>query len=166
MHASHHQEILLRFSGWWGNDPKTRFQMQLQPEFIPHGGVYSWQVSTPSILSMTPLAASLKILKEAGMDLIREKSKLQTTFLSEFLKLLPKDFFEVITPSDSESRGGQLSLLIHKNSEECLQKLEKLGAVCDFIPPNIIRVTLSPLYTTFYEIYQFGLKFMEALAVL
>lgn len=60
-------------------------------------------------------------------------------------------------------RGGQLSLLIHKNSEECLQRLEKRKVICDFRPPNIIRVTPSPLYNTYNEIYQFALRLYDAL---
>ena len=86
---SHHHKQLPRLSGWWGNDPKTRFQMQLQPDFIPYGGAYSWQVSTPSILAMIPLAASLEIFEEAGIENLRKKSELQTAFLMELLDLAP-----------------------------------------------------------------------------
>ncbi|HEY4832144.1 MAG TPA: kynureninase, partial [Waddliaceae bacterium] len=160
VHNSHHDTQLPRFSGWWGNDPKTRFQMQLQAEFIPYGGAYSWQVSTPSILAMTPLVASLEIFEEAGIDNLRKKSELQTAFLLELLELVPSSFFEIITPKLPKLRGGQLSLLIHKNSGECLQKLEKRGVICDFRPPNIIRVKPSPFYNTFDEIYQFVCSFL------
>lgn len=163
VHNSHHNKQLPRFSGWWGNDPKTRFQMQLQAEFIPYGGAYSWQVSTPSILAMTPLVASLEVFEEAGMDNLRKKSELQTAFLLELLELIPSSFFEIITPKSPEFRGSQISLLIHQNSEECLQNLEKRGVICDFRPPNIIRVTPSSLYNTFDEIYRFVCKLFDAL---
>ena len=165
VHTSHHDKQLPRFSGWWGNDPKTRFQMQLQAEFIPYGGAYSWQVSTPSILAMTPLVASLEVFEEAGIDNLRKKSELQTAFLLELLELVPSSFFEIITPKLPKLRGGQLSLLIHKNSGECLQNLEKRGVICDFRPPNIIRVTPSPFYNTFDEIYQFVCRFFNALEI-
>lgn len=163
VHTSHHEKQLPRFSGWWGNDPKTRFQMHLQEEFIPYGGASSWQVSTPSILAMIPLAASLAIYEEAGIDHFRKKSELQTGFLLELLELAPASLFEIITPKSPRLRGGQISLLIHKNSEECLHNLEKRGVICDFRPPNIIRVTPSPLYNTFGEIYQFAHRFHDAL---
>ncbi len=165
VHSSHHDKQLPRFSGWWGNDPKTRFQMQLQTEFIPYGGAYSWQVSTPSILAMTPLAASLEVFEKAGMDHLRKKSELQTAFLLELLEFAPSSVFEMITPKSPRLRGGQLSLLIHKNSEGCLKNLEKQGVICDFRPPNIIRVTPSPLYNTFDEIYKFACRFFEVLEV-
>lgn len=165
VHTSHHDRQLPRFSGWWGNDPKTRFQMQLQAEFIPYGGAYSWQVSTPSILAMTPLVASLEVFEEAGIDNLRKKSELQTAFLLELLELAPSSFFEIITPKLPKLRGCQLSLLIHKNSGECLQNLENRGVICDFRPPNIIRVTPSPLYNTFDEIYKFAGRFFDALGI-
>ena len=166
VHTSHHDTHLPRFSGWWGNDPKTRFQMQLQPEFIPYRGAYSWQVSTPSILAMIPLAASLGIFEEVGIDNLRKKSEQQTAFLLELLELAPSSLFEIITPKLSTLRGGQLSLLIYKNSKECVQKLEKRGVICDYRPPNIIRVTPSSLYNTFDEIYQFVFRFFDALGLI
>lgn len=160
VHSAHHDKQLPRFSGWWGNDPHTRFQMQLQPDFVPYGGAYSWQVSTPCILAMTPLVASLEIFEEAGMDRLRKKSELQTAFLLELLELVPSTSFEIITPKDPQQRGSQLSLLIHQNCEQRLQDLEMKGLICDFRPPNVIRVTPSPLYTTFAEIYQFAYRFL------
>lgn len=163
IHTSHHHEQLPRFSGWWGNDPNTRFKMQLQPEFIPYGGAYSWQISTPSILALTPLVSSLEVFEEAGIDHLRKKSELQTAFLIELLEVLPSSLFEMITPKLPQLRGNQLSLLIHKNSEECLKNLEKKGVICDFRSPNIIRVAPSPLYNTFQEIYQFVCRFIEVL---
>jgi kynureninase len=163
VHTSHHDKHLPRFSGWWGNDPKIRFQMQLQAEFIPYGGAYSWQVSTPSILAMTPFVASLEVFQEAGIDHLRKKSELQTAFMQELLELVPPSSFEIITPKLSKLRGAQLSLLMHKNGEECLQNLEKRGVICDYRPPNIIRVAPSPLYNTFNEIYEFTYRFFRCL---
>lgn len=159
VHESHHKKELPRFSGWWGNDPTTRFQMHLEERFIPYGGASSWQVSTPSILSAIPLVESLKLYKEAGIEAIRKKSKLQTAFLEELLDKLPSHLFEIISPRDPESRGAQLSLLINNDAEKCLKRLETLGIICDFRPPNIIRVTPSALYSSFCDIYEFSTKF-------
>ncbi len=152
VHADHHEKKLFRLSGWWGNDPETRFQMQLQPEFIPFGGASSWQVSTPSILSMAPLIASLEIFDEIGMEAFRKKSEKLTTFLLQELAKLSSDKFTIITPTE---RGCQLSLLFKEDAENTLHRLEAEGVICDFRPPNILRVTPSPLYTSFAEIAEF-----------
>src|SRR5881227_220450 len=42
-HATNRE--LPRLAGWWGNDPATRFQMQLIPEFVPVASADSWAVS-------------------------------------------------------------------------------------------------------------------------
>jgi kynureninase len=155
VHAAHHQKDLPRLSGWWGNDPSARFQMHLQEEFVPYGGADSWQVSTPSIIGMTPLADALSLFQKAGMGALRLKSEMQTKFLLDCLQCVPSHFFEVITPKDPKQRGSQLSLLIKNKPEECLKKLEVQGFICDFRPPNIIRVTPFPLYNTYQEVYNF-----------
>lgn len=155
IHSCHHHLNLPRLSGWWGNDPTTRFQMQLQPEFVPYGGAQSWQLSTPSILAMTPLVASLELFDQAGIKNLRVKSELQSAFLLELLQIINNGHFEVITPRNPHERGSQLSLLFEKNCEGVLTQLEHHGMICDFRPPNIIRVTPSALYNTFYEIFDF-----------
>lgn len=161
VHASHHNRELPRLSGWWGNDPSTRFQMQLQPEFVPYGGAASWQISTPSILSMVPLAASLEVFKDVGIETFRKKSEKQTAFLLELLETDSSGSFEILTPKDPKQRGCQISLIVHKNSEEVLQKLKTQGIICDYRPPNVIRVTPSPFYTTYLNIYQFYCRFSK-----
>ncbi|MFL6538548.1 MAG: kynureninase, partial [Chthoniobacterales bacterium] len=35
---------LPRFAGWWGNDPATRFQMHLQPDFVPVQSADAWSL--------------------------------------------------------------------------------------------------------------------------
>src|SRR6266567_5270099 len=76
-----------RLAGWWGNDPTTRFRMQLQPEFVPVATADSWAVSNPPIFSMAPLRASLAIFDEAGgMDALRAKSIKLTGYLQFLLE--------------------------------------------------------------------------------
>lgn len=155
VHESHHNKGSPRFSGWWGNDPTKRFDMQLQPEFIPYGGASSWQVSTSPVLALTPFRSALEIFHEAGMERLRKKSKLQTAFLLELLDALPNHRFTLITARDPSQRGCQLSLMFHGEAEKTLAALEENAVICDFRPPNIIRVSPSPLYNTFDELCQF-----------
>src|SRR5215472_13096628 len=73
---------LPRLAGWFGNDPNTRFRMQLEPEFIPVPSADGWQVSNPPIFSMAPLRASLSIFHEVSwMEPLRAKSIKLTGYL-------------------------------------------------------------------------------------
>jgi kynureninase len=72
---------LPRFAGWWGNDPETRFRMQLQRRFVPVAGADGWQLSNPPILALAPLKPSLELFDEAGIGALREKSLRLTGYL-------------------------------------------------------------------------------------
>ena len=148
---------LPRLAGWFGNDPNTRFRMQLEPEFIPVPSAVGWQISNPPIFSMAPLRASLAIFDEAGgMEPLREKSKKLTGYLEFLLEQAGSDLFTVTTPHDSEARGCQLSILAHKNPKELHKELEAAGVKCDFREPNVIRAAPTPLYNTFHEVWRFA----------
>src|SRR5438477_7385999 len=148
---------LPRLAGWFGNDPKTRFRMHLEPEFIPVPTADGWQVSNPPIFSMAPLRASLAIFDEAGgMNPLRGKSIRLTGYLEFLLEQLGSKRFTVITPRQPSERGCQLSILAHDHPKELLDKLEAAAVRCDFREPNVIRVAPTPLYNTFHEVWRFA----------
>jgi kynureninase len=166
VHSSHHEKSLLRLAGWWGNDPATRFQMDKLPKFIPFGGAASWQVSTPSILSLQPLLASLKLFVEADMINLRKKSLLQTDFLLELLAEMD-GVYKIVTPLNALERGNQISISLSQPVNEFAQLLGKRGFICDFRSPNVLRIAPSPLYNSFQDIYHFvldGVKKMRGIA--
>ena len=158
LHERHATNTKLpRLAGWFGNDPNTRFQMQLEPEFIPVDSADAWQVSNPPIFSMAPLLASLAIFDEAGgMKPLREKSLKLTGYLEFLLDQLGSKKFTVITPSDASARGCQLSILAHEHPKELFKELGAAGIKCDFREPNVIRVAPTPLYNTFQDVWRFA----------
>jgi kynureninase len=157
VHEKHGRNVSLpRLAGWWGNDPATRFRMQLQPEFIPREGADGWQVSNPPILSMAPLRASLALFDAAGMAALRDKSERQSAYLLDLLDRLPAGRFEVVTPRDPARRGAQVSLLVHDRPRELVKALEEAGVVCDFREPNVVRVAPAPLYNTYQDVWTFA----------
>jgi kynureninase len=147
---------LPRMGGWWGNDPATRFRMHEQADFVPREGADGWQVSNPPILAMAPLRASLEIFAEAGMESLRRKSVVLTGYLLWLIDRAGRKRFEVITPRSSDERGCQLSLRILDRPAETLEALEANGVVCDFRPPDVVRIAPVPLYNTFHEVWRFA----------
>ena len=148
---------LQRLAGWFGNDPNTRFQMQLEPEFIPVASADAWQVSNPPIFSMAPLRASLSIFDDAGgVKRLREKSENLTGYLEFLLSNAGSKRYSVITPADANARGCQLSILAHEHPKELFKELQAAGVKCDFREPNVIRVAPTPLYNTFHEVWRFA----------
>lgn len=148
---------LPRLAGWWGNDPATRFRMQLEPDFIPVPSADSWQLSNPPILAMAPLRTSFAIFDDAGgMEPLRAKSERLTGYLQFLLDQVPSNLFSVITPRAPNERGCQLSILVHEHPRELFHKLEAAGVKTDFREPNVIRVAPTPLYNTFHEVWRFA----------
>jgi kynureninase len=157
VHGRHGRAIdLPRLAGWWGNDPATRFRMQLQPEFVPHLGAAGWQVSNPPVLALAPVRASLALFDEAGLPALRAKSERLTGYLLYLLDRTRPQPFEVLTPREASARGCQLSLVIDERPRAPLAALEAAGVVLDFREPNVIRVAPAPLYNTFHQVWQFA----------
>jgi kynureninase len=151
-----------RCEGWWGNDPETRFEMG--PDFVPVKSADAWQLSNPPILAMTPVLSSLRIFAEAGMQRLREKSERLTGYLAERIAAIGAPAFEVITPSEPERRGCQLSILVHDRPRELFERLQAAGVICDFRRPNVIRIAPTPLYNTFHDCWVFSEVLAEAAA--
>lgn len=155
VHERHHRPDLTRLAGWWGNDPATRFRMQLEPDFVPHVGAAGWQLSNPPILALAPVRASLELFGEATMPALRAKSELLTGYLIDLLDRLPPGRCELITPREPARRGAQVSLRVGDRPREAVKALEAAGVVCDFREPDVIRAAPVPLYNTFGEAWAF-----------
>ena len=148
---------LPRLAGWFGNDPKTRFRLHLEPEFVPIPSADGWQISNPPIFAMAPLRDSLAIFDDAGgMEALRAKSIRLTGYLEFLLTENGLKKFTVITPREPDAHGCQLSIMAHEHSKELLKELETADVKCDFREPNVIRVAPTPLYNTFHEVWRFA----------
>lgn len=144
---------LVRFGGWWGNDPETRFRMHLEPEFIPRASADGWQLSNPPILAMAPLRASLEIFDSVGMSKLREKSLRLTGYLRFLLRNIDRDDLEILTPDEPDRHGCQLSIRFRERPRETFQEIESQGCVGDFREPDVLRVAPVPLYNTFHDVW-------------
>ena len=142
-----------RLAGWWGHDKATRFLMG--PKFNPIAGAEGWQISNPPILQMASLRASLEIFAEAGMSALRERSVRLTAYLEQMLAAVDDDRISVITPTDPEQRGCQLSIRVKNADKSLFTAISERGVVADWREPDVIRVAPVPLYNSFGDIEKF-----------
>src|SRR3546814_6713272 len=84
----------------------------MAPEFTPSPGAEGWQVSNPPILSLAPLRASLAQFQRAGMAALRNKSLQLTGYLAALIHEQLDDTLHILSPSDPQQRGCQLSLRV------------------------------------------------------
>ena len=155
IHEKHHDNKKLpRFAGWWGHDETQRFKME--KGFIPMSGAAGWQLSTVQVIPSAMHRASLELIeKTGGIKVLRQKSVQLTAFLA-FILQESKQNFEIITPSVSEARGAQLSILTDENGKKLFDKLAANGVICDWREPNVIRLAPVPLYNSFEEVWRVG----------
>lgn len=154
---------LARFGGWWGNDPETRFEMQNHPDFVPVADAAGWQVSSPAVLAMAPLAASLALFDQAGMAALRRKSERLTGFLEYLIDRMAGNA-RIITPRDPGARGCQLSIQVSE-AAKLVPALRARGVVTDFRDPDVIRAAPVPFYNTYHDVWRFAQN-LEALVPL
>ncbi|MDW7690344.1 kynureninase [Flammeovirgaceae bacterium SG7u.111] len=157
VHETHGKDKgVARLSGWWGNDEKTRFLMQ--KDFQPAIGANGWQLSTPPVLLLAALHASLDIFEEVGMEKLVEKSKKMVAYLrfliDDINKAIGEETIRIVTPESPSESGAQLSLVVEQG-KKIFDNLIKKGIVVDWREPNVIRLAPVPLYNTFEEIFQF-----------
>jgi kynureninase len=159
VHEMHHNDAdLPRFAGWWGHNKERRFKME--PKFDPVRGAEGWQISNLPILSLAPYLASVDMFAEVGMTKLITKRNLITAYLEFILKEIDNELegadFEIITPSNQEERGCQLSVYLHGQGRELFERLMKNGVITDWREPNVIRLAPAPFYCSFEDMYEFG----------
>lgn len=90
------------------------------------------------------------------METIRAKSSRLTGYLESQLQSLPNKPFQIITPTDREQRGAQLSVLLEPGLlEPLLRHLQKHHIIVDERKPDVIRVAPAPVYNTFEDVWSF-----------
>jgi kynureninase len=161
-------EPLPRLGGWWGNDPDTRFRMQLEPDFVPRGDAAGWQLSCPSPLAMAPLAPAFELLVEAGVDRLREKSVRLTALLEWLLnRWLPDpssgNGWNLLTPAEPERRGAQLSLRIRRGAGAVRDRMQRAGVVADFREPDVVRMAPAPIFNSYHDVWRAARSVRDAM---
>lgn len=152
VHERHaHDKNLNRFAGWWSHNKDTRFNMRGEFDVLP--GAEGWQLSNPPILSMAAIKASADLFNEVGMDKLIEKSKKLTGYFEFLINELNNSDIKIITPSNPDERGCQLSIQV-KNADRALHnKLTEAGVISDWREPDVIRCAPVPLYNSFEDVF-------------
>ncbi len=153
VHEKHaHNTDLKRFAGWWSHNKSTRFNMRQSLDVIP--GAEGWQLSNPPILSMAAIKASLDMFNDVGMDALRKKSIKLTGYFEFLINEIKNDKIKIITPSNPDERGCQLSIQVKDADKSLHQKLTDAHIITDWREPDVIRCAPVPLYNTFQDVYR------------
>jgi kynureninase len=140
--------------GWFGQDDPFKFGLTYRPA----PGIRRFLAGSPPILSQSALEPALDLILDAGMTGIRKKSISQ----SEYLMMLAREWlipngFRIGSPLESQKRGSHVTLKHAEAFRICKALIDpECGGktvIPDFREPNNIRLGITPLYTTYLEIY-------------
>jgi kynureninase len=146
-----------RLEGWWGHDAESRFKMD--PKFVPMPSAEAWQMSNAPVLNMAVHKVALDLFLEAGMDALVERSQRLTAYLETLVGIVAARTganLEILTPSETEARGCQLSVVAHGYGRTLFDHLMAHGVIVDWREPAVIRMAPVPLYNSFEDLARFG----------
>jgi len=102
---------------------------------------------------MAAIKASLDIFNEVGIKKLVEKSRKLTGYFEFLINGLNNKDIKIITPTNPEERGCQLSIQVNNADKGLHDKLTKAGVMSDWREPDVIRCAPVPLYNSFQDVY-------------
>jgi kynureninase len=145
------QQVVSPICGWWGQNAPFAFGL----DYTPAPGVARFLTGSQPMLSMLAMEAALDPLLEVGMAALREKS----IKLSEYMiylsdsQLTPLGF-RLGSPRDPERRGSHVSLRHPEGYRINRALIDEMNVLPDFREPDNLRLGLTPLYTSFVEVWE------------
>jgi len=131
--------------GWFGQSD----QFAMERPFDPRPGIGRMLNGTPPVLGLTAAREGIGVTVEAGITAIAEKAKALTGFC---IDLADQFGFETDTPRDPARRGGHVAIR-HPDARSLQQALADLNVIVDYRDPDVLRLGLSPLTTSFTDVY-------------
>ena len=147
-------QLQVPIQGWFAQAD----QFAMGPDFERIDTIRGFQVASPSIIGIRAVQASLEMVSEAGIDVIEQKARAGTTMMVDlFDQWLAPLGFELMTPRDSHWRGGHISISHPEAKQIALAMRVHSKVIPDYREPDSIRLAMSPLATTYTEVWE-GLR--------
>jgi kynureninase len=136
--------------GWFAQDD----QFAMGPTFDKNLAIRGFQIASPSIVGIRAVQASYEMIERAGIARIAKKAAIGTELMiALFDAWLAPLGFTLLTPRDHRLRGGHITIG-HPEAKRIAAALRKYAQVVpDYRMPNSIRLAISPLPTSFLEVF-------------
>ena len=143
-------ELQVPIQGWFAQ----RDQFAMGAEFERDQSIRGFQIASPSILGLRSVRTAFEMIEAAGIAKIAAKAAEGTELMIElFDAWLAPLGFELLTPRGAGLRGGHITIA-HPEAERISVALRKFAnVVADYRVPNSIRLAISPLTTSYVEVY-------------
>jgi len=152
LYVSHRiqKELRVPIQGWFAQ----RDQFAMGEVFEKNDGMRGFQIASPSILGLRCINTAFEMIEKASIDEIERKCVIGTEMMIGLYDAWLKELgFVLNTSRNPEERGGHISL-VHPEAKRISIALRLFANVIpDYREPNSIRVAISPLPTSYVEIW-------------
>ncbi len=142
--ARHHPRLEQPLPGWWSADDL----FAMADDYRPAPGIRRMLTGTPPVAGLLAVQEGVSLAAEVGVPAARAKSEVLTEFCLEVLDDLG---LEVVTPRDPARRGSHVTVRM-PDARAVTQRLTERGVIPDFREPDLLRLGLAPLTTSFSEL--------------
>ena len=142
--ARHHPRLEQPLPGWWSADDL----FAMADEYRPAAGIRRMLTGTPPVAGLLAVQQGVSLATEVGVPAARAKSQALTAFCIEILDELA---LEVATPRDPTRRGSHVTVRLDR-ARAVTERLTGRGVIPDFREPDLLRLGLAPLTTSFTEV--------------
>ena len=143
-------ELQMPIQGWFAQ----RNQFLMGSKFDQIEGMRGFQIASPSIIGLLCIDEGFGMIEDATIAQINAKASKGTDKMIELFDqwLVPLGF-ELVTPRDSKLRGGHISIY-HPDAAQIARGLrDDMKVIPDYRAPNSIRLAISPLPTSYVEVF-------------
>jgi kynureninase len=135
--------------GWFGQ----RDQFAMGPSYDPAPGIDSFLTGTPDVIGTVAVEEGARLLGEAGIEPLRQKSMELTGYLIFLADQWLGDYgFGLATPRADHRRGGHVTLR-HPDAWQISQALIRTKVIVDYRTPDRLRLSPVPITTSFSQVW-------------
>lgn len=143
-------QLQVPIQGWFAQGA----QFEMGPQFEKAQGIRGFQIASPSLMGIRCVQTAFSMIQEAGIEAIAKKAAIGTQMMIELYDawLAPLGL-ELNTSRLSHERGGHISLVHSDAAQICIALRQISNVIPDYRTPNSIRLAISPLPTSYVEIW-------------
>ena len=159
--SSIQDELEVPIQGWFAQ----RDQFAMSHGFERARTIRGFQIASPSIIGLRCVQTAFSMIERATLPAIAQKAAIGTQLMvdlhDEWLAPLG---CSLITPRDAHHRGGHVTIRHSEARKISLGLREFANVIGDYRQPDCIRLAISPLATSYVEVWEGFSRLRELIA--
>ncbi|MHB1090661.1 MAG: kynureninase/PvdN C-terminal domain-containing protein, partial [Ilumatobacteraceae bacterium] len=153
LYVRHELQQLLNvpIQGWFAQDD----QFAMAQGFDRTPSIRGFQIASPSIIGLRCVQTAFAMINEASLPAIAAKAAKGTELMVALHDAwLARLGCSMVTPRDPTRRGGHITIR-HPEARRISESLRRFAnVVADFRRPDCLRLAISPLATSYVEVWE------------